>query len=140
MAECAPMGKKRTLPKSFTGTAQMPDAPPLPGTRRGASVPPAKGSPVAPPPMWNYEPKEGQSPAPTPKQARQSKAPLGGTVPVVPDTTAEAAASVEVPAVDAKKAADEAEDMAALVETGAALDELSDEIAQLEALLGGLPE
>ena len=124
------MRKKRTLPKSLTGTTQMPDAPEWPVARRKHSVPPAKGSPVAPPPMWNMETKEGRSPAPAPKPVAS---PLGGTTPVEDEASAKAAA-------DVKKAREDAEDTAALAETGAALDGLSEQLALLEALVARLPE
>ena len=124
------MRKKRTLPKSLTGTTQMPDAPTLPAAPRKQSVPPAKGSPVAPPPMWNIEAKEGpRSPAPPPKPA----SPLGGTAAVDDQASAKAA-------TDVAKAREDAEDTAALAETGAALDGLSEQLALLEALVARLPE
>jgi hypothetical protein len=124
--------KKRTLPKTFTGTAQMPDAPVLPAARRKHSVPPAKGAPVPPPPMWNYEGKEG----PAPKQA---KAPPGGPAPAGPDA-AVADDPAKAAGVDARKAAEQAEDRAALVETADAIDELREQVALLAALVAHLPE
>jgi hypothetical protein len=121
------MRKKRTLPKSLTGTTQMPDAPELPVAPRARSVPPAKGSPVAPPPMWNMEVKEAPAPP------RKPASPLGGTTPVDDQASATAAA-------DVKKAREDAEDTAALAETGAALDGLGEQLALLEALVARLPE
>jgi hypothetical protein len=133
------MAKKRTLPKSFTGTTQMPDAPPLPAARRKHSVPPAKGAPVPPPPLWNYEPKEGQAPAPSPKHAGATdarKAPEEASARFKEDADAKKAQEE----ADARKAREDAEDTAALAETGAALDGLSEQLALLEALVARLPE
>jgi hypothetical protein len=137
------MRKKRTLPKSFTGTTQMPDAPQLPGARRTQTVPPAKGSPVAPPPMWNYEAKDGEAPAPHARQGKHAKrttGSVGATGPVAASEAARADEPEKAPAVDPKKAEEEAEDLAALLETSSALDELSREMALLEELVDRLPE
>ena len=137
------MRKKRTLPKSFTGTTQMPDAPPLPGARRTQTVPPAKGSPVAPPPMWNYEAKAGQAPAPQARHGKHAKPSTGGVGPTGPVAASDAASTdepAETPVVDPKEAEEEAAELAALLETSSALDELSREMAILEALVDRLPE
>jgi hypothetical protein len=85
--------------------------------------------------MWNMEVKEGQAPAPPPKKtgAPPRPNPLAHTTPVEDDALAKAAA-------DVKKAQDDAEDTAALVETGAALDGLREQLALLEALVARLPE
>ena len=134
------MRKKRTLPRSFTGTTQMPDAPPLPVAPHAKSVPPAKGSPVAPPPMWNYEAKDAppkKSMTPEARAPKGAKLRTGDVEKAAKDAKAEAPPA---PAVDPAKAAEEAEDLEALRETSAAIAELNEEMARLGMLVDLLPE
>jgi hypothetical protein len=115
--------------KALEKTVVIKGGPQSPGR---APVAPAKGAPVPPPALWNYEHKEGAKPPSSPSTpgATPQSPPEAVAVPAAPE-----AASAKP--VDAEL---EVEEMLAVMETNAALDELDEHIAALEDLVSRLPE
>jgi 3-oxoacyl-ACP reductase-like protein len=90
---------------------------------------------VPPPALWNYEHKEGAKEPPsgsTPGPTSQS-----------PSEAGPEAASAQAPGTAAAKPVDaelEAQELLAVMEANAALEELDEHIAALEDLVSRLPE
>lgn len=114
-------------PKEFSETAVIPDAAKKQQASKPQPVPPAKGAPVAPPPMWNYD-GEVQAPPGAPQApATEAKAPLP------------AAPSPEASAKPADEEAFDEEEALAFLEASSEIDGLRGEIDALEELVSRLP-
>ena len=122
--------------KNLEKTVVIKGGPQLPNKAPAAApVPPAKGAPVAPPPMWNYDGKPKDEKAEPPKSGTAD----------APETRAQGEASTKGAAGEPAPASgltkeQEAEDLAAIVETNKAMAELYEQVDLLEALVAQLPK
>jgi hypothetical protein len=103
-----------------------------------APVPPAKGAPVPPPPLWNYEGKPIDAKAEAPKSLpTQGEA----STKTSPDAkTPGGPASATAPVLTKEQQEQEAQDLAAIIETNKAMDELYEQVDLLEAMVAQLPK
>jgi hypothetical protein len=124
----------KTLEKTVVikGGPQSPDKAPV------APVPAAKGAPVAPPPMWNYEGKPGASPPASGDAAATPEAPSAGASANTAPARDPAAPAESAPAA-APGAVDE-EQLLALLDAKTAIDQMDVEIAAFAELVSRLPE
>ena len=125
--------------KNLEKTVVLKDSPQARSKAPVAPVPPAKGAPVAPPPMWNYDGKaKDDAEAPKPS-ADAPKSPAGQGEASTRGATGEPVTESTAPASGLTKE-QEAEDLAAIIDTNKAMAELYEQVDLLEALVAQLPK